>query len=225
MRANPELRGRLAAIDIGYWSEDHLELIAKKGFPVLNIDLAPSVVSRLSRESLGSPQIMQSLCLNLCFVKNISHKKAELERVEVSDFDIKEIFRRTATLSDWSSLLGEIHSGPRQRGTERKIFDFTDGTKGDVYRAVLLSLVQDPARLSLRYDEILSRVKSICVGEVPVGSSINAALEQIAKLSQDINDGNSIIEWDEDVLDIVEPYLLFYLRGSGRLLQLGSSIN
>ena len=225
VRANPELRGRLAAIDIGYWSEGDLELIAKSGFPALNIEIAKSVIKRLARESLGSPQIMQSLCLNLCFVVGVGERLKELTRIDVNSEHIKEIFKRTSTLSDWSSLVSEIHSGPRQRGTERKIFDFIDKTKGDVYRAILLSLIQDPARLSLRYDEILTRVRAVCVDEVPVGSSINAALEQIAKLSQDINDGNPIIEWDEDVLDIVEPYLLFYMRGSGKIPRLGTTVS
>ncbi len=222
VRANPELRGRLASIDVGYWSEQDLQLIAKKGFPELNIDLSPSIVVRLANESLGSPQIMQSLCLNLCFVKDIKEKLPSLVRVDVSEDEVRETFKRTATLSDWSSLVEEIHSGPRQRGTERKVFRFKDGSTGDVYRAILLSIIEDPARLSLRYDEVLNRVKAICTEDVPVGSSINAALEQISKLSQDINDGNPIIEWDEDVLDIVEPYLLFYMRGSGKLSQLSS---
>jgi hypothetical protein len=154
-------------------------------------------------------------------VKDVKRKLGRLERVVVLESDIREIFRRTAAFSDWSSLLSEIHSGPRQRGTERKVFKLSDGSLGDVYRVVLLSLIRDPAKLSLRYDEILSRVKEICDGESPVGSSINAALEQVAKLSKDINDGNPVIEWDEDVLDIVEPYLLFYMRGADKMEQLG----
>jgi hypothetical protein len=198
-----------------------LEVIGKKGFPALNMDISPGVLSKLAHESFGSPQIMQSLCLNLCFVKDVKHKLETLQRVDILESDIREIFRRTAAFSDWSSLLSEIHSGPRQRGTERNVFKLSDGSLGDVYRVVLMSLIRDPAKLSLRYDEILSRVREICDGESPVGSSINAALEQVAKLSKDMNDGNPVIEWDEDVLDIVEPYLLFYMRGADKMEQLG----
>src|SRR6266566_3645219 len=50
-------------------------------------------------------------------------------------------------------MLNALHAGPKQRGTERKQFNFTDGTRGDVYRCVL------------PYEDILGRVKEVCTGE------------------------------------------------------------
>lgn len=221
VRSNPELRGRLAAVDLGYWSKDHLKMIANNGFPVLNVDLAPSVIERLADEAFGSPQLMQSLCLNLCFQKGIRRPLPEHVRVDVSEDDIKAVFLQTSTFTDWSSLLEKIHAGPRQRGTERKTFRLDDGSTGDVYRAVLMAMAREPAQLALRYDEILFRIKNVCVDEAPAGSSVNAALQQMTELSKESNASAPAIEWDEDVLDFVEPYFLFYLRCSDKLGQLG----
>jgi hypothetical protein len=94
------------------------------------------------------------------------------------------------------------------------------GTRGDVYRCVLLAIKADPPRLSFKYDEILRRTQAICQGDSPVGSSVAQALAQMEKLSQLVQEA-PVIEWDEDVLDIVEPYFLFFLRCSPFLGKLG----
>src|SRR5262249_21614130 len=64
VRSNPELRGRVTAIDMSYWTTDELEQIAFRGFRELNVDLAPAVVRALANEAFGSPQLMQAICLN-----------------------------------------------------------------------------------------------------------------------------------------------------------------
>ena len=109
-----------------------------------------------------------------------------------------------------------------QRGTERKEFNFSDGTRGDVYRCVLLALRDDSPSLSFRYEDILQRVKKVCIDESPVGSSVAESLAQMARLAGTVQDA-PVIEWDEDVLDIVEPYFLFFLRCSPHLAHLGKT--
>lgn len=39
VRSNSELRGRVAAVDVGYWELRHLQMIARQGFSALNVDL------------------------------------------------------------------------------------------------------------------------------------------------------------------------------------------
>jgi hypothetical protein len=116
-------------------------------------------------------------------------------------------------------MISVLHDGPKLRGTERKEFSFVDGTKGDVYRCLLLAMKADPPRLSFRYDEMLARTSAHCSGGGPVGSSVAQALTQMDKLAKTVQDA-SVIEWDEDVLDIVEPYFLFFLRNSSHLQKL-----
>jgi hypothetical protein len=74
VRANPELRGRVRAIDLRYWSRDELRQIADTGFHLLNAEVESRAVDIFTEESAGSPQLMQLLCLQACFVLGIREK-------------------------------------------------------------------------------------------------------------------------------------------------------
>lgn len=220
VRSNPELRGRVAAVDLAYWTQSELQQIARKGFAALNVELAPRVERQLAAEAFGSPQLMQAICLNLGFEIDVRETKAKLERVEVGVTLLDETMLRTSSLTDFSTMLTALHTGPRIRGTERKEHDFIDGSKGDVYRSILLAIAKDPAELALPYDKILSRVREVCLTEPPVGSSITSALEQMHGIAAAGEPGSSPLSWDGDALTITDPYFLFFLRASNKLLDL-----
>ena len=219
VRSNTELRGRVTAIDMTYWATEELVQIAEKGFRNLNVTVGPATLNRMAEEAFGSPQLMQAICLNFCFERNILETNISNRMVNESEINFLQILERTSTTSDFSTMLNTLHAGPKLRGTERKIFKFVDQTSGDVYRCVLLALKANPASLSFRYDEMLKRTREVCVDDSPVGSSVSESLSQMAKLAKTVQD-EPTIEWDEDVLDIVEPYFLFYLRCSSHLLRL-----
>jgi hypothetical protein len=219
VRSNPELRGRVTAIDMSYWTSGELEQIALRGFKELNVDLAPAVTRALANEAFGSPQLMQAISLNFCFERGIKETQPTHQRIEIDTAILRQIFERTSVTTDYSTMLTALHAGPKQRGTERKQFDFTDDTRGDVYRCVLLAIKADPSSLSFRYDEMLKRTQHVCRGESPVGSSVSESLVQMAKLARTVQDA-PVIEWDDDVLDIVEPYFLFFLRWSSQIYRL-----
>ncbi len=221
VRSNPELSGRVGSVIIEHWDPADLKIIAQKGFQELNIDLANNVIDQLAEEAFGTPQLMQSLCLNLCLELGIREKQPTHVRIDVNDTHIAQALERTSGQSDYSSVVKGLHSGPKERGTERKQFEFHDGSTGDVYRCILLSLCHGPAQLSFSYDEIIKRVAEVCPNEIPVGSSISQALGQVESLSKTLSPRVPIIEWNENVLDIVEPYFLFYLRASNKLERLG----
>jgi hypothetical protein len=213
VRSNTELRGRVTNIDMSYWKEAELEQIPYLGFRELNADIAPTVVRRLTQEAFGSPQLMQAVCLNLCLELGVRETRPLHERVPVDLATITSALERTSFQADFSSLTAVLQAGPKQRGMERKEFVFTDGSKGDVYRCLLLAMKADPPRLSFPYSEILTRTGAVCVGDGPTGSSIQTSLKQMDQLAQTVQEA-PVIEWDEDVLDIVEPYFLFFLRSS-----------
>ena len=112
-------------------------------------------------------------------------------------------------------------------GTERKEFQFTDGTKGDAYRASLLALSQDPPATEFNYADLLARINAVCVDEKPVGSSITESLKQIAGFAEQMHPTQRIVEWDADAASgtfaIIDPYFLFFLRSSELLKNLGSA--
>jgi hypothetical protein len=219
VRSNPELRGRVTAIDMSYWTPQELEQIAFRGFRELNVDLAPAVIQTLANEAFGSPQLMQAICLNFCFEKGVTETQNVHERIEIESGILQQIFERTSITTDYSTMLNVLHAGPKQRGIERKQFNFTDGTRGDVYRCVLLAAKADPPSLSFPYEDIMRRVRQVCADESPVGSSVVESLSQMSKLAKTVQTA-PVIEWDEDVLDIVEPYFLFFLRCSPHLARL-----
>jgi hypothetical protein len=85
VRSNTELRGRVTAIDIDYWSEDELAQIVNRGFREMNMDVASSVVRQLTAEAFGSPQLMQAIGLHFCFENQIRETLPEQDRIE-TDF-------------------------------------------------------------------------------------------------------------------------------------------
>lgn len=227
VRSNHELRGRTVNIDTSYWSESDLTKIPELGFPELNVTMNGSVFARLAKESCTSPQIMQALCLELCFDKKIKERLGEPADISVTEEDIKDVLEKTSTRTDYSSLLKQMHAGPRVRGTERKEFQFVDGSKGDAYRACLLAIKADPPTMSYNYQQILERISAVCIDEKPSGSSLTESLKQISGFAEQMHATQRIVEWDPDAasgtFSIIDPYFLFFLRSSDLMERLGKA--
>jgi len=219
VRANPELRGRVRAIDIEYWNDQDLQKIAASGFSALDVTLDAATIQKLVLEAAGSPQLMQLLCLNACFFLNIRQKSSSASKISVGTEQLRAIFEQTSANTDFRSLVDVLDAGPKTRGTERMLYDFADGSRGDVYRAVLKAVASDPPRLSFSYEELLKRMRVVCKDAQPAGSSIVGTCHHISKLALEKFPNERAVDWDEQkqILDIPDPYLLFYLRWSGRL--------
>jgi hypothetical protein len=218
LRANSDLRGRVVAIDFDYWTVDNLAKIAELGFGVLHLNLDGPSIALLADEAAGSPQLMQTMCLEACFEsKNRTRATAPVTLPNTRDF-INAVCLRTVATADYTSLVEKLKEGPKTRGTERTQHQLSAGGTGDVYRIVLLALSSHPPNLTFRYQELQDRIRALCADTVPSGSSVTGACEQIATIANSA-EANSIIEWDagNDVLDIRDPYLLYYLRWSGSL--------
>jgi hypothetical protein len=221
VRANPELRGRVRAIDLKYWNPDDLRRIAEVGFDSLNVEIHSDLVDGLVREAAGSPQLMQLLCLQACFVLNVRSAPLMRRKLEVSTEQHRAILEQTSSATDFRSLIDVLDAGPKTRGQERKVYTFRDGSSGDVYRAVLKAVAHDPPQLSFSYTDLLERIASVCQAESPIGSSVVSTCLHMSRLAQEKFPRERAIDWDEQkqILDIPDPYLLFYLRWSGRLLE------
>jgi hypothetical protein len=223
LRANPELRGRVRTIDLQYWTKDELREIAKVGFTTLNVAVHDDVIDTFTQESAGSPQLMQSLCLQACFVFNFRQAQAQGEIfpfvINPTEDNLERILEQTSAGTDFRTLVDVLDNGPRTRGTERKTYRFLDGGEGDVYTVILKAVAADPPQLSFSYDEILKRAAQVCEGESPAGSSVITTCAQMAKIALEKFPKERTIDWDESkfVFDLPDPYLMFYLRWSGRL--------
>jgi hypothetical protein len=108
VRANPELRGRVHAIDVNYWQKEQLAEIATSGFSALNAYVDPATVARFVEECAGSPQLMQSLCLQICFAFNlrIKHEGSIPTVIALDEAAIRRILEQTSAMTDFRSLGG-----------------------------------------------------------------------------------------------------------------------
>ena len=213
--ANNDLRGRLLKLDFDYWDTDELTKIAEKGFAVLNVEVSKATMESFAIESAGSPQLMQSLCLNLCFEEDVYETSEELRVIQPSLNTVNKICRRAAQTNDYSSVIRVMKDGPKVRGTERNSYVLKDGTASDVYPILIKAISQAPPELTLSYPSLLTRIAAVCAVEHPQGSSVTGACTHMSALANDVA-GAPIVEWDadKDVLDIRDPYLLFALRWS-----------
>jgi hypothetical protein len=225
VRGNPELRGRVRAVDIDYWHKDELKRIASTGFDLLNAQANVDALAKYISECSGSPQLMQALCLQTCFESGVRATSDFLNDLPMDSAFVLRVLEETSTRTDFGSLVRKMHNGPKTRGTERKEFDFTDGTKGDVYRCVLLAIAADPPCLSMHYNALYKRIEAICKSDTPQSASIYQACTQIARMALEMYPDQRVLEWDEDdIMEIEDPYFLFYLRWSGKLQQLAPGV-
>ncbi|MGC8732472.1 MAG: hypothetical protein ACP5RC_09460, partial [Halothiobacillaceae bacterium] len=215
IRANSDLRGRTIKIDFDYWKPDELAKIANRGFAALQTIATPAYVLALASEAAGSPQLMQSLCLTTCFENDARDTQEPTKHLNSGRDAIGKVCSRTAATTDYSSTVAKIRDGPKTRGQDRKSYLIKGGEVMDVYPLILRSVALDPPELTQRYPNLQRRIQSLCAGDQPSGSSVTGACSHIASIANE-SENRNIIEWDaeNDVFDIRDPYLLFYLRWS-----------
>ena len=122
VRANPELRGRVKAIDISYWRPDELNEIAKRGFEALNAEIRGDLIARFVSEAAGSPQLMQSMCLQARYVLGAREQTLMTIPYEPTPEQQALIFEQTNTTTDHRSLVDVLEAdrepeGPSERNT------------------------------------------------------------------------------------------------------------
>lgn len=217
VRSNHELQGRLMRIDIPKWQPAEIAEIGHQGFPRLGNSVDLPLINTLQSEACESPQLMQSLCLAL------SRRLEDSGRSHATADDVRRALKFASLTVDFRNLVKALDQGAKTRGTERKIYMLRDGTTGDVYRVVLKAMASDPPRSNFNYQQLLDRVELVCKGQAPTGSSVVGTAAQLRRLAESVRGetASSEIDWDEDlqVLDIPNPFFLYYLRWSGLLME------
>lgn len=220
VRALPELRGRVLAIDLDYWSRADLLAIPRIGYALLGLQIEDDALAMFAAEAAGSPQLMQSICLWTCNHLGVHEPVAPARAIALDAAARKQILFLTSCTVDFRSLVRALVAGPRTRPGERRSYTHRDGRTGDVYLTVMRAIAMDPPRLALAYAELGDRLEQLCKGDSPDGASVVRtclALSQIATTFA-APSGPSL-EWDErdQIFVLPDPYLLFYLRWSGVL--------
>lgn len=212
--ANADLRGRAYKVDFDYWAHAELAKIAHVGFAAMNLKVPTAVIEALASEAAGSPQLMQTLCLNFCFDIGQEMRPAEQVTVAVDADLIARVCRRTTANNDYSSTVAAMKDGPKVRGKERKPYVLRSSNAAlDVYPLILLGVACNPPQLTLKASELTTRIQGLCSGDQPGSGSIVNSCGHIVSIANE-SEGRQVIEWDSerDLLDIRDPYLLFFLR-------------
>jgi hypothetical protein len=217
VRALPELRGRVLAIDVDYWPRKDLLAIPKLGCPLLGLEVDSTSLQLFCAEAAGSPQLMQSICLWMCNHLGVRETLETPRSVVLDELSRKEILFLTSCTVDFRSLVRALIAGPKVRAGERRSYMHFDGRLGDVYLTVMRAVAMDPPLLAIEYGELSRRLEILCKGGHPDGASVIRACATLGQIAAGFAapTGPSL-EWDETAQTLVvpDPYLLFYLRWS-----------
>ena len=210
IRKNADLAGRLSLIDIEAWKMNELEEIAIKGFKELNIEISEEIAHKMAVESLTSPQLMQYICLSICILFNIDNRDVK----KITSDMLEKSYKFTTYNLDYSDIVKLISRGPLSKGKKRNLYTTKLGKEMDLYELVAESLADNPPLMGLTIDDIKERVNNLLSSSLnnPDRQKIKNTVVQIQKLINDKDDIYKVIEWKDEMLYIIDPLFLFYLR-------------
>ncbi len=210
IKVEREITGRLENIMMPYWSIDELKQIATIGFPLLNIDVSPTIVNLLTLEALGSPHLMQEFCKSLC--ADYSIKETSEQRIKISKVD-DSLFKGVAE-STGKVVFDKLATGPRQR-SDRLMRLLKNGERVDIYKVVLYALSKmKPGMQTIQYEELRSAIRDIVAEAPPQAHEVTRVLEKMSEIASNEEASTPVIDWEreEQKLHITDPFFAFYLK-------------
>lgn len=201
---------RVEPIPVPSWSKDELTEIPGIGFPLLNIEIAPSISERMANEAYGSPHLMQEFCSELSSQHGIEETlKNKLQITTLDDIIFKQIAEKTGKV-----IFEKLAKGPRQR-SDRKPRPLTGGGTADIYKVVLLALAKlAPGMQKVEYEVLRSAIKEILVTEVPQAHEVSRVLEKMSEIASNDEASTPVIDWvkGDQELYITDPFFAFFLK-------------
>ena len=243
--AEPDMTGRVYPLDIAFWTDDELLVIARKGFEVLRVtDPDDRLASRLAEMSFGSPHLMQKFCRELCKENDVREARAAHDTLELDEPPSWEGFFEKQTEEASASWFQRLLRGPQERGSTRTQWALRDGRSLDGYGLTLASIASTGPKLSLTKDEIKTAVEALVVAPGPAANQTTRVLQHMTRIAAKrateavptedeldaagaepdaVPDVQPVLEYLEDgpssALHLADPFFAFYLRwGSPRHL-------
>lgn len=156
-----DVKGRTALVQVPAWEESELAEIAQQGFPKLRlVDPADQIARYFARESYGSPQLMQQMCLELCQREpnKVMREASELTQVKApADWSEFHQYIRDVGSIEW---IRKLAAGPKTRGRPRDLHLLTDGERRDAYAIILLAIRALGPRLSFSLADLQGEIAS-----------------------------------------------------------------
>lgn len=229
-----DVGGRTVTLEVEPWLNDDLEKIAVKGFEALNLRDSEGLRSKLSRESYGSPHIMQQLCLELCERANGVKEKVPEPRTLTAPGEWTDFWRlvHDEDSSDW---LRKLDAGPKTRGQTRNLHHLRNGQNLDGYGVILTALRSLIPSLSITLTQLNEEMgRLLSPGYTPskinastklahmstiAASSLDSSTPELESEDDDIEDPAAgapqpVFEYvaDKEEIHILEPYLAYVLK-------------
>ena len=151
IRLNPDLTGRISVIEVEPWKKEELRQIAEKGFRELQLEVDERMMERMAEESIHSPQLMQSICLNIGLLPERTS--------EITDRTITDSCRFTCMNLPYADVVRVLKAGPPTRGQKRLKYMLKDQSKRDIYSFLLKILGDNPPLVEIDMEELLNRVQ------------------------------------------------------------------
>lgn len=217
VRVEKEMTGRLDAIDIPMWAASELSLIATEGFPLLNVEVDPEVISSMANEAYGSPHLMQEFCKELSSTSGID--ETLLKKAKIQDLP-PDIFRRVAQHTG-KVIFDKLAKGPRQR-TDRIQRQLRDGSTADIYKLTLLGLAKlGPGLSTIEYEQLRAAIRDLISDNLPQAHEITRVLEKMAEIASSDEASTPVLDFekDEQRLHITDPFFAFFLKWGVDLAQ------
>lgn len=210
IRNNPDLQGRVSIIDMETWSAEELMQIPKAGFKELGIHVDDPIIKELASECICSPQLMQLICLNICILKGVDTS----DITEIQQDILKQAFQFSTLNCNYEQPTKVIRQGKNSRGMERRKYKTLNHGELDLYGLILESIAIDPPISKIDSSELSSRINSLLVeGEdKPTSKSQKDYLANLQEVLNSQERSCQVIEWKDNVLYILDPMFLFYLR-------------
>ena len=163
-------------------------------------------------ESLTSPQLMQSICLNLSLILDIDQNE---DIKEIKDpRKLEESYRFTTINFPYQEVVKKLEAGPSTRGQKRKKYDLGNGEKADIYHLLLKAISENPPLVSISLDDMKRRLDQIMVNsrEKIEKNKIRDSLQKIHDIMFASEQIYQVFEWKDNQIFILDPLFLFYLR-------------
>ncbi|MBS1494521.1 MAG: hypothetical protein JST55_13480 [Bacteroidetes bacterium] len=213
-RAESEMTGRVAQLQIPFWNETELKDIANKGFKSLNVYCKPTEVELLATESFGSPHLMQEFCYYICINNGITSTVVGPTK-ELTKTTDEKFFKEIVDTIASKTAFDRLAVGPRQR-TDRMKRKLKNGQQVDIYTATLHAIAATGPKTEIVYEDLRSSMRKVLDDSesAPQRHEITRVLKKMDEIAKKEIKGEPVIDWDNEnsKLFISDPFFAFYLK-------------
>ena len=161
-------------------------------------------MSKMAEESIHSPQLMQSICLNIGLLPGKTEK--------ITEAIIEESCRFTCMNLPYKDVVRILKAGPSTRGQQRLKYTLKDGSQQDIYGLILKILADNPPLVELRIEELMERIKKNTNDNMIKQKKVKDSLKNWQKMLEQQGSLYQVLEWKDDVIYILDNMFLFYIR-------------